>query len=239
MKLLNDIFILIIGLFTSNPILAILGAFFWGILSVVLSPCHLSSIPLAIGFINGRGAMSHKRAFVLSFLFSIGILFSIAIIGVITGLLGRMLGDIGWMGIVLVGVVFILIGGWLLDFFYLPIPNIAQPHFHRKGFLTALLMGGVFGIAMGPCSFGFMMPLLAVVFQLSSSQFWLSVLLIFAFSLGHIMVIIFTGTFTNMIQKFLKWNSQSKSTLLLRKICGVLVGLSGVYLIFTVVGGFL
>ncbi|MFA5879434.1 MAG: cytochrome c biogenesis protein CcdA [Candidatus Margulisiibacteriota bacterium] len=236
MELLNNIFIFTTHLFTLSPIVAFIGAFIWGILSIVLSPCHLSSIPLAIGFINGKGAISHKRALQLSFLFSVGILFSIGVIGGITWLLGRMLGDIGVMGIIIVGLIFIIIGLWLLDLVNLPFPAIAQPHIKQKGHKrTALLLGIIFGLALGPCSFGFMMPLLAVVFQLAATKIWLSLALILAFGLGHISIIIFAGTFTNAIQIFLKWDNQSHSTKILRKICGILVGLAGIYLIISII----
>jgi len=234
MALLNTIFIYFTGLFTASPLFALFAAFMWGILSIILSPCHLSSIPLAIGFINRKGAISHKKAFILSFLFSIGILFSIVVIGGVTGLLGRMLGDIGTIGIIFVGIIFILIGAWLLDFVNLPFPDISQPTIKQNGHKrSALILGAIFGLALGPCSFGFMMPLLAIVFKLASSQFWFSLALLLAFSLGHILIIILAGTFTNMVQLFLKWDSQSKSTVIFRKICGILVGLSGIYLIFS------
>lgn len=233
MAVLNTIFVFLIGLFTANPFLALLAAFIWGIFSVVLSPCHLSSIPLAIGFVNGKGAISHARALLLSFLFSIGILISIGVVGGITGFLGRMLGDIGILGLILVGVIFILMGGWMLDWIPLPFLDISQPAVKPKGHKrTALILGVLFGLAMGPCSFGFMMPLLAVAFQLASTQFLFSLSLILAFALGHITIIILAGTFTNMVQLFLKWDRHSKSTVIFRKVCGVLVGLSGVYLIF-------
>ena len=37
------------------PLIALGAAVVWGILSIVLSPCHLASIPLIVGFISGRG----------------------------------------------------------------------------------------------------------------------------------------------------------------------------------------
>ncbi|MFH1214471.1 MAG: cytochrome c biogenesis protein CcdA, partial [Candidatus Neomarinimicrobiota bacterium] len=79
----------------ATPVFALMAAFIWGILSILLSPCHLTSIPLIIGFINGQGKVTTRRAFQLSLLFAVGILITIGLIGVITGLLGRMLGDIG------------------------------------------------------------------------------------------------------------------------------------------------
>jgi cytochrome c-type biogenesis protein len=88
-------------------------------------------------------------------------------------------------------------------------------------------------MALGPCTFGFMMPLLAIIFQLSSTNFMLALMLGLAFAFGHIAILIFAGIFTNTVQKLLKWDSKSKSTKILKKICGVLVGLSGAYLIFS------
>ncbi len=78
-----------------TPAIALGAALVWGILSILLSPCHLASIPLIIGFINGQGRISTKRAFIISTLFAIGILTTIAGIGVITAAAGRMLGDVG------------------------------------------------------------------------------------------------------------------------------------------------
>ena len=56
----------------------------WGILSIVLSPCHLASIPLIVGFISEQGRVTAKRAFWISTLFAVGILITIAAIGAIT-----------------------------------------------------------------------------------------------------------------------------------------------------------
>ena len=67
-----------------QPVIALAGAFAWGILSVVLSPCHLTSIPLIIGFLSRYEKISTKKAFALSIIFSSGILISVAIIGGIT-----------------------------------------------------------------------------------------------------------------------------------------------------------
>ena len=38
--------------------IAVLASVGWGVLSILLSPCHLSSIPLIVGFISSQGKMS-------------------------------------------------------------------------------------------------------------------------------------------------------------------------------------
>jgi cytochrome c-type biogenesis protein len=44
-------------------------------------------------------------------------------------------------------------------------------------------------------------------------------------------VLVFAGTFTEAVQHYLHWTEKSKGAVILKKICGVLVILGGVYLI--------
>src|ERR1035437_5908232 len=88
------------------PLIALAASLVWGILSVILSPCHLSSIPLIIGFISDQGKLTTRRAFGLSFLFGLGILVTITLIGVVTAAMGRMLGDVGKYGNYAVAAIF-------------------------------------------------------------------------------------------------------------------------------------
>ena len=67
-----------------SPGWALLAAFGWGVVSIVFSPCHLASVPLVVGFISTQEDASTGRAFRLSLVFSLGVLASIALIGVVT-----------------------------------------------------------------------------------------------------------------------------------------------------------
>ena len=98
-----------------TPAIALGAAFLWGILSILLSPCHLASIPLIVGFIDEQGRMSTRRAFAISTLFAVGILITIAAIGAITAAAGRMMGDVGRYGNYFVAAIFFLVGLHLLD----------------------------------------------------------------------------------------------------------------------------
>ncbi len=91
----EDLFTALYEAMTSAVWIALLASFVWGILSILLSPCHLSSIPLVVGFISTQGKISVKRTFNISLIFSIGILITIALIGIITASLGRLMGDVG------------------------------------------------------------------------------------------------------------------------------------------------
>lgn len=217
-----------------TPIIALLTALAWGVLSILLSPCHLSSIPLIIGFINGQGNVSTRRAFWLSLLFSSGILITIGLIGVITGLLGRMLGDVGRFGNYFVAVIFFLVGLYLLDviplnFFSTPDPSRVK----KRGLLAAFILGLIFGVALGPCTFAYLAPILAIVFSTAGTKLLFSILLLVFYGVGHCSVIVLAGTFTEALQRYLNWSTESNGAKWLKKVCGVLVVLGGIYLIFS------
>ena len=219
------------GTLYASATLALTGSFIWGILSILLSPCHLASIPLIIGFIDDQGRISTKRAFLLSSLFASGILITIALIGVITGMLGRMMGDIGNWSNYFVAVIFVLVGLHLLEIITLPfIGKSGQVAYRKKGLFAAFILGLVFGVALGPCTFAYMAPMLGVSFSVASTNIVFAIALIVAYALGHISVIVVAGTFTEVVQKYLNWNESSKGAVILKKICGALVLLGGVYL---------
>ena len=94
---------------------ALSAAFAWGVASIVFIPCHLASVPLIVGFITTQEDASTGRAFRLSFVFALGVLASIALIGIVTASLGRMFGDLGAIGNVAVAVVFFVFGLYLMD----------------------------------------------------------------------------------------------------------------------------
>ena len=109
-----------------------------------------------------------RRAFTLSLLFAMGILVTIGVIGAITAAAGRMMGDVGRWGNYAEAVIFFVVGLYLLDAIRLPMPGAAQPGMKRKGMLAALILGLVFGMALGPCTFAYMAPMLAVSFKASN-----------------------------------------------------------------------
>ncbi len=213
--------------------IALSASFAWGILSILLSPCHLSSIPLVVGFIDEQGRISTRRAFSISALFSIGILVSIAAIAVITGLAGRMMGDVGRWGNYFVALIFFLVGLHLFDIIPMPWSGPGQVGMKRKGLLAAFVLGLVFGIALGPCTFAYMAPILTVAFQLAATSLAYGILLLLLYGLGHCSVIVLVGTFTEVVQQYLDWNERSKGAQIVKKICGALVMLGGFYLLYT------
>ncbi|MBA7706150.1 hypothetical protein ES703_114997 [subsurface metagenome] len=122
----------------------------------------------------------------------------------------------------------------LLEVINFPFIGISgQPAFKKKGLLAALILGLIFGIALGPCTFAYMAPMLGIAFKIATTQFLYGVILLFIYGIGHCSVIVLAGTFTEIVQHYLNWNEKSKGSLILKKICGVLVILGGIYLIVT------
>jgi len=230
---MQDLFIQLTRAVEGNWFIAVAASFIWGILSIILSPCHLASIPLIIGFIDEQGRISTKRAFWISTVFAVGILITIGAIGAVTAAAGRMMGDIGKYGNYFVAVIFFVVGLHLLGVIPMPWSGPGQVGMKRKGMLAAFILGLVFGIALGPCTFAYMAPMLGVTFKLASTNLFYGVLLLLVYGIGHCSVLVFAGTFTEFVQRYLNWNEKSKGALRLKKICGILVLLGGVWLIYT------
>jgi len=214
-----------------NPFLALAASWLWGILSIVLSPCHLASIPLIIGYVDEQGQITVKRAFWISLLFAGGILVTIALVGAVTAVAGRMLGDIGSIGNYIVAGIFFLIGLHLLGVIPLPWSGPGSAQTKRKGLIGAFIIGLVFGLALGPCTFAYMAPMLGVVFKVAAQRLFYAILLLLAYGLGHCSVIVLAGSLTETVSRYLRWTERSRAALIVKKICGLLVILAGFYLI--------
>jgi len=217
----------------ATPLVAFAAAFAWGVLSIVLSPCHLASVPLIVGYVGRQGLATTRRAALISTLFAAGILISIAVIGAITAAAGRIMGDLGPYANYFVAAVFFVVALVLLDVIPLPWSASGMTGSQRGGVLAAFILGLVFGAAVGPCTFAYMAPMLAVVFAVASSRPLYASSLVLAYGVGHCAVIVLAGTFTQVVERYLNWNERSKGAVILRRACGILVLLGGLYLVYT------
>ncbi len=83
-------------------------------------------------------------------------------------------------------------------------------------------------LALGPCTFAFLAPALAVAF--TSPLF--AGALTSAFGLGHCAVIMAAGSSLGLVQGQLKWDHQSQRLAVFSKASGILVLAGGVYIIY-------
>jgi cytochrome c-type biogenesis protein len=231
--MLEVLFTWVTELLYGHPLLGLFGAFIWGILSILLSPCHLASIPLIVGFISQQEQLTTRKAFRISLAFALGILFTIGVIGVVTSLLGRMLGDIGRWSNYLVAGIFVLVGLYLLGIIKLELPGVANAKTRGRGAWAGFVLGLLFGLALGPCTFAYMAPILAIVLAKSSTSLVYGVPLLLAYGIGHCAMIVFAGTFTRVIENYLHWNENSKVLGLVKKACGLLLLIAAGYMIWS------
>ncbi|RPH35283.1 cytochrome C biogenesis protein [bacterium] len=227
--MLEEIFNTLTLALTGSTGLALAAAFAWGVASILLSPCHLSSIPLVIGYLSTQEDRTVRRTFLLALLFAVGILVTVGILGAVTAAMGRLLGDIGFWGTLLVAAVFFVMGLALLDVVHFSWALPAGDSMRGRGFLGALVLGLLFGVGLGPCTFAFLAPILGLVFGTAAANPHVAVLLLAAFALGHCGVIVLAGSLAHIVSRYLAWTSASRGARWLRKGAGVLVILAGVY----------
>lgn len=214
------------------PWLAVLAAAGWGVASLILSPCHLASIPLIVGFIANRNDTTPRQAFGYALLFALGILVSIAIVGSATAAAGRMLGDVGPWSNYVVAVVLLMVGLHLLGI--LPLPwerGLSLPRYQGKA--AALLLGLTFGVALGPCTFAYLAPVLGIIFGVAHTQPGFAVLLLLAYGVGHCTLIVAAGASAEKVQQVLDWNGNSRGAAWMRRVCGLAVLAGAGWLVIT------
>lgn len=207
-----------------NPGIAIGASFLWGILSILLSPCHLAGIPIMIAFINDQKNISTRKAFFISLNFSLGILFSLTIVGIIAMFAGLILGRFDLILRMIISLLLILVGLYFLDIVH--IPDLASGKDRRikdHPNLSGLIFGLIFGLTLGPCALAFMAPILGIAMQSVSTSLIFGSVLVLAYILGHCGILVIVGTFTEIVKKYLSWNTASKGTLILRRVCGILI----------------
>jgi cytochrome c-type biogenesis protein len=132
-----------------------------------------------------------------------------------------------------VAAIFFIVGLHLLDVIPMPRGGPGGVNLKRRGPLAAFILGLVFGIALGPCTFAYMAPMLAVTFSLASSNLPYGVALLLAYGMGHCSVIVLAGTFTEVVQRYLNWNEASGGAVVLKLACGVAVLFGGLWMVYT------
>jgi len=210
---------------------ALAAAAAWGVLSLVLSPCHLASIPLIVGFLGAGRRLGPARGAGLAASFAAGLVVTIAAVGALTAAAGRMLGDLGAAGTWIVAAVFLVVGLHLLGLLPLPLPAPGTVRARGRGAGPAFLLGLVFGLALGPCTFAFMAPLLGVVFAVAGERPVYAFFLLLAYAAGHAALIVAAGSAAGAVQRALEWNERRGGLTILRRVCGLLVLAAGAWLL--------
>lgn len=226
----TDFLLAINAWMTAGSAVAFAGAFLWGLVSVLFSPCHLASIPLMVGYVAGQGRLVEGReAARYALAFTSGLFATIALVGAVCALLGRMLGDVGPYWTIAVGLVLLYVALDMLGVAACRIPGGLMSRLKVRGLSGALIMGLGYGLLSGSCTFGFLAPLLAVITV--QEQLATGLGLILAFALGHCLPIVVAGSSAALARRIMEQRVFSGGSPWVRRAAGVLVGGLGVYFI--------
>ena len=228
--MLQQIFITINEWIIAGSLLGAAGCFLWGMISVLISPCHMASIPLIIAYVGGQKELVHpKQAVFYAVAFAGGLFITIAFIGIICAVLGRMLGDVGTYWQVPVGLLLVWAALGMMGVEKCTIPGTFLNRIRIRGLWGAVVLGLAYGILSGSCTFGFIAPILAIITV--QEQIFTGVILITLFAAGHCLPIVIAGSSTATARKFLENGKWQGTGWWFRKCAGVLICLLGIYFI--------
>lgn len=210
-----------------NPWLAVIAVFIGGI-TTASNPCVLAMIPLMMGVVAGyKETTGLKKSLVFSLFFIAGLSITFTVLGLISGLMGQMFGDVGRFWKYIVAAVCLFMGIHLLGLLKL---NFRTPKFFnlkKGGNIGAFLLGLLFGLVSTPCA----VPILAVLLAYVASKGNIAYggLLLFVYALGHSLLILIAGTSMGAAKRLIESKSVRKANLILQKAAGVIIILVGIY----------
>lgn len=185
-----------------------------------LGPCSLSLLPITIAYI---GSNKNNKSGIKIISFCGGIIFSLVILGALSGFLGKIYGQLPPYYTTGISIIAILMGLNLIGLIKFKFPNMPRLESIEKrvpSFLTPLVTGFGFGLASSPCITPVLATLLAWVSQAQSPS--IAIVFLFCFGLGQVTPLLLVGVTTANMQRFLE----------LRKYSQVIPTFSGLILIF-------
>lgn len=219
---MEDFLISINDMMQDHALLAFAACYVWGIISTLLSPCHLASIPLLVSYIAGQPmTVTPRHAGEYSALFSFGLFTAILTVGAICAFLGVMLGEVPVGIYAAAGLMLIVMGvkrirrGCAISYWRIYERTL-------NGYQGAFLLGLIYGIISGTCIFGFLAPMLLVI--LEERQVLKGVLMTVIFGMGHCTPIIIAGCGYGLAK-----DRYLSNEWLLRPISAAVIILIGVY----------
>jgi cytochrome c-type biogenesis protein len=228
--MLDTIFLTINNWIVAESAIAGIGSFLWGMVSVLFSPCHLASIPLIIAYVGGQQQiLGSRQAAYYSVAFTSGLFVTIALIGILCAILGRMLGDIGNYWQILVGLVLVWVALGMFGVESCSMSGSLLYRLNLKGIFGALVLGLAYGVLSGSCTFGFIAPILAIITV--QQKIASGVILILLFAIGHCLPIVVAGSSAAMVKGVLENSRWQGTTQWFRKGAGVVIIGLAVYFI--------
>jgi cytochrome c-type biogenesis protein len=187
------------------------GVIFLAGLLTSLTPCMLSMLPITIGYIGGYEAKTRLQAALQSTWFALGLATTLAALGILAAVLGKIYGQVGLGLPIVVSVIAILMGLNLLEALPFRLPSFGGMEWISKDWpegARSYLIGLTFGLVASPCSTPVLASLLAWISTTQDPV--LGSVLLLAYTIGYVAPLVLAGTFTASIKKLLelrRWSS--------------------------------
>ena len=209
---------------------ALIGCFIWGMISVAFSPCHLASIPLIVAYVGGQQrALNPKQAGVYAAAFTLGLFITIAAIGIVCAMLGRMLGDMGNYWQILIGLVLVWVALGMFGVEKCSTSGSLLYRLNLRGLFGAFALGLAYGVLSGSCTFGFIAPILAII--TIQQKVATGILFIIMFAIGHCLPIVVAGSSTAAVRRLMENSTWQGAGNWFRKGASAAIGVLGIYFI--------
>jgi cytochrome c biogenesis protein CcdA len=218
------------ALLQHSPWLAVVAVFLGGV-TTALNPCVLAMVPLLMGVVAGnKETTTVRRSLVFSLFFVLGLAVMFTALGLISGLMGRMFGDVGRFWKYTVAGVCLLMGLHLLGVIKWNLPVPAGIRVKKQGLIGAFLLGLLFGVVSTPCA----VPILAVLltFVAEKGNVIYGGFLLFVYALGHSTLVLVAGTSVGAAKSLLESKGLRKAHAVIQKAAGVLIIGIGLYFLF-------
>lgn len=182
-----------------------IGVIFIAGLLTSLTPCMLSMLPITIGYIGGYETKSRLQAAGQSTWFALGLATTLATLGVVAAVVGKVYGQIGIGLPIIVSIIAILMGLNLLEALPVRLPSFGGTDWISQELpqgVRAYAIGLSFGLVASPCSTPVLASLLGWV--ANTQDLILGAVLLISYTAGYVAPLILAGTFTASIKKLLE-----------------------------------
>ena len=217
---------------TNSVFLLYIISFIGGVIASV-SPCSLAMLPIIIGYVGGYSDAKPSKIFLQMLCFVIGTAIVFSLIGIVCAITGKVFVALagGYFGLIMASIVMIM-GLKLVGFldFELPVFIKEMPkNDGRDNFLYPFILGGVVALAGTPCS----TPILASImaFASLSSSLVQAIVMLFLFSLGQGLILIFAGVITSKLKSLSGFYKFSEGLL---KFSGILLILTSIFIFYKI-----
>ena len=225
--MLEDLFTLLEVYLLKSTNLMLLASFVWGLLSIMLSPCHLSGIPIAIL----SSQKNSPRPKLVPGLFAVGTVLSLLVAAILTFSLGQSLLKFSISSSWVLAFVLIFSGLIMLDLIPLDF-SFSQPKLKSGFILQPISLGLFFGLLVGPCTLAFAMPIIVASGITSGSSTSSGLFLFTTFAAGHVIATVIFGT---SLQRTSDWLNKKKSIKVLKLATGLLLIISGLFYLYSAI----